>query len=103
MCVLCDVKIFEINTIYIKISLSHFYHFTGCALKKEYFASVVGLTLRLADNDRANFSGHSFRAEAATAARDSGFKNWELKMLGRWHSSVYNISDNTTSHLTVFV
>jgi hypothetical protein len=63
----------------------------GRALRKDYFVSVVCLALGLAGFNPANFSGHSFRAGAATTAGDLGFEDYELKMLGRWSSSAYTV------------
>ena len=39
--------------------------------------------------DSSCYSAHSLRAGAATTAARAGFKEWELKSLGGWSSSVY--------------
>ena len=39
----------------------------------------------------SKFSGHSYRSGAATTAGDQGFTEWELKMMGRWKSTAYNV------------
>ena len=41
--------------------------------------------------DPSLYSGHSYRAGAATTAGNLGFEEWEIKMLGRWNSSAYHI------------
>jgi hypothetical protein len=63
----------------------------GDALKKEYFVSITRLALGLAGYNPSKFSGHSYRAGAATTAGDNGFEDWELKMMGRWKSSAYTV------------
>jgi hypothetical protein len=63
----------------------------GTVLAKNYMISITRLLLCMSGYNPALYSGHSFRAGAATTAGDSGFKDWELKMLGRWKSSAYNI------------
>ena len=63
----------------------------GKPLTKAYMVSVTRLLLSLTGNDPALYSGHSFRAGAATTAGDKQFKEWELKMLGRWSSTAYSL------------
>jgi len=63
----------------------------GNVLAKTYMISTTRLLLCMSGYNPALYSGHSFRAGAATTAGDSGFRDWELKMLGRWTSSAYNI------------
>jgi hypothetical protein len=63
----------------------------GKVLTKSYMISTTRLLLSVSGYNPALYSGHSFRAGAATTAGDSGFRDWELKMLGRWSSSAYNI------------
>jgi len=60
-------------------------------LSKTYFVSVTRLGLAMSGHDPSLFSGHSYRAGAATSAGDSGFQNWEIQMLGRWSSSAYTV------------
>jgi hypothetical protein len=63
----------------------------GKPLTKAYMVSVTRLLLSLTGNDPALYSGHSFRAGAATTAGDKQFKEWELKLLGRWSSTAYSL------------
>jgi hypothetical protein len=63
----------------------------GDPLRKDYFVSTTRMALSLAGFNPAKFSGHSYRAGAATTAGDRGFEEWELKMMGRWKSSAYNL------------
>jgi hypothetical protein len=55
----------------------------GQVLCKDYFVSTTRLALSLSGLDPSKFSGHSYRAGAATTAGDKGFEEWELKMMGR--------------------
>ena len=68
-----------------------FVNFAGDVLKKKYFVSATRLVLSMAGCDPSKYSGHSFRAGAATTAGDRNFEEYELKLLGRWASSAYNI------------
>ena len=63
----------------------------GKPLTKSYIVSVTRLILSLSGYNPALYSGHSFRAGAATTAGDKHFKEWELKMLGRWSSTAYSL------------
>ena len=63
----------------------------GSPLCKGYLISVMRILLSLSGFNPALYSGHSFRAGAATSAGDSEFRDWELKMLGRWASTAYNV------------
>jgi hypothetical protein len=63
----------------------------GRPLSKSYMVSVTRLLLGLAGYNPALYSGYSFRAGAATTAGDKQFKEWELKMLGRWSSNAYSL------------
>jgi integrase len=68
-----------------------FVNFHGEPLRKDYFVSTTRMALSLAGFNPSKFSGHSYRAGAATTAGDRGFEEWELKMMGRWKSSAYNL------------
>lgn len=41
--------------------------------------------------DPSGYTGHSFRAGAATTAGLMGFKDHEIKALGKWKSNAYQI------------
>lgn len=47
--------------------------------------------LQAAGIDCAAYSGHSFRAGAATTAARQGISDTTIKMLGRWKSSAYQL------------
>jgi hypothetical protein len=64
---------------------------TGHILTKTMFVASTKLLLALLGYDPNKYSGHSFRAGAATTGADKGFDDWQLKMLGRWASNAYNI------------
>jgi hypothetical protein len=92
VCAFCSLKK------YLSVRLSVFGEHTplfvnsfGDALKKNYFVDVMRLTLSQSGLDPSLYSGHSFRAGAATTAGNVGFKDWELKMLGGWKSSAFNV------------
>jgi hypothetical protein len=63
----------------------------GQPLTKSYMVSVTRLLLGLSGFNPALYSGHSFRAGAATTAGDKHFNEWELQMLGRWSSTAYSL------------
>jgi hypothetical protein len=63
----------------------------GRHLTKSYMISVTRLLLGLTGHNPALYSGHSYRAGTATTAGDKQFKEWELKMLGRWSSNAYSL------------
>ena len=63
----------------------------GGVLTKSYSVSVIRLLLSMSGCDPALYSGHSFRAGTATSAGDCQFREWEVKMLGRWASTAYNV------------
>jgi hypothetical protein len=63
----------------------------GRVLYKSYMVSTTRLLLSMSGYNPSLYSGHSFRAGAATTAGDSNFRDWEVKMLGRWSSNAYNV------------
>ena len=63
----------------------------GNVLRRSYFVSTTKLLVSMLGLPPGNYSGHSYRAGAATSGAEAGFDNWELKMLGRWNSEAYNI------------
>ena len=60
----------------------------GHILTKSLFVSSTKLLLALLGHDPTYYSGHSFRAGAATTGADKGFDDWQLKMLGRCWASI---------------
>lgn len=60
-------------------------------LTKSHFVSSVRIMLSLTGRNPKLYSGHSFRAGAATDASDNEFQSHEIKMLGRWASDAFNL------------
>jgi hypothetical protein len=60
-------------------------------LHKSYFVNAVKLLICAVGLDPSLYSGHSFRAGAATTGADCGFNHWEIRMLGRWSSDCFNL------------
>ena len=63
----------------------------GKPLTRERFVERVREALRLAGVDHNSYSGHSFRAGAATTAAKNGVGGATIKKLGRWKSSAYQL------------
>ena len=63
----------------------------GKPLTRERFVERVREALRLAGVDHNSYSGHSFRAGAATTAAKNGVGDATIKKLGRWKSSAYQL------------
>jgi hypothetical protein len=63
----------------------------GRVLYKTYIITTTRLLLSMSGPNPVLYSGHLFRAGAATTAGDSNFRDWEVKMLGRWSSDAYNV------------
>ena len=61
----------------------------GGALSKSVFIRATKSALSSAGLDPSSFSGHSFRAGAATSGADAGLSDYELQLLGRWSSDAY--------------
>ena len=51
----------------------------------------MGERMERLDYDPGGYSGHSFRAGAATTAAKAGVEDSVIKALGRWESSAYLI------------
>ena len=67
-----------------------FFHFvSGTPLSRELFVRHVTDALCPYDVDVKDYSGHSFRIGAATAASAAGVEDSMIKTLGRWQSSAY--------------
>jgi hypothetical protein len=61
----------------------------GSILYKSYLVKITRLLLSMSGYDPTNYSGHSYRAGAATSAGDNDFRDWEVQLLGRWTSQAY--------------
>lgn len=59
------------------------------ALTREKFVVFIRRLLARAGHDPGPFSGHSFRAGAATSCADIDIQDHVIKMLGRWRSDAY--------------
>ena len=66
-------------------------HADGSPLLRDQFVRMVKRTLRTANIDDADYSGHSFRIGAATAVAAAGIPAHFIKMLGRWESEAYQL------------
>ena len=66
-----------------------FTHQSGTALTRDQFVRGVKVALSAARIAHENYSGHSFRIGAATAAAAAGVPAHIIKMLGRWSSQAY--------------
>ena len=65
-----------------------FFHFhNGQPLTKAQFTQLVRLVLQAVGLPYEDFSGHSFRIGAATAAAKAGIKDSTISTLGHWSSS----------------
>ena len=62
---------------------------SGMPLSRELFVKHIRAALRPYDIEVNNYSGHSFRIGAATAASAAGVEDSMIKTLGRWQSSAY--------------
>ena len=60
-------------------------------LTKSYFISTTKMLVASIGLDSNLYAGHSYRSGCTTSAALSGFNSWEIKLLGRWQSEVYNI------------
>jgi hypothetical protein len=62
---------------------------SGKAMRKSDFISFTKSTLSRIGIDPSGYSGHSYRAGAATSGAEAGFADYELQLLGRWSSDAY--------------
>ena len=61
----------------------------GRFLTRQRFVEAVRQALHKAGMDQSEYSGHSFRIGAATAAAANGLEDSVIKTLGRWRSLAY--------------
>jgi hypothetical protein len=73
------------------VSAPLFADLQGNILRRNYFVSTTKLLVSMLGLPSERYSGHSYRAGSATTGADAGFDNWEIRMLGRWNSEIYNI------------
>ena len=68
------------------------FHFqNGAPLTQQRFVVELRKALQMIGEDPQQFGGHSFRAGAATTAAQQGIGDATIKLLGRWHSSAYQV------------
>ena len=68
------------------------FHFQdGAPLTQQRFVVELRKALQMIGEDPQQFGGHSFRAGAATTAAQQGIGDATIKLLGRWHSSAYQV------------
>ena len=71
---------------------SPFFRFvSGAALTREALVRQLRSALSQFDVDISQYSGHSFRIGAATAAAAAGLEDSLIKTLGRWQSAAYQL------------
>ena len=67
--------------------MNHYsYVLNDATLSKYMFVNNTKLVLALLGYDVTKYSGHSYRAGAATTAAMIGMSDYEIKLLGRWKS-----------------
>lgn len=64
---------------------------SGAALTRDALVKHLRSALSHFDVDVSQYSGHSFRIGAATAAAAVGLEDSLIKTLGRWQSSAYQL------------
>ena len=74
-----------------KDSAPLFTHHQGVVLTKSYLVNATKLLVGQIGRHSADYSGHSYRAGSATTAGIEEFSDYEVKLLGRWESSVYHV------------
>ena len=67
----------------------------GSFLTRQQFALLISNTLKLAGIDDKHYNTHSFRIGAATSAKEAGFSDVQIKMLGRWKSEAHQLYVHT--------
>ena len=64
---------------------------TGTPLSQNFFISLLKHRLASIGLDQSLYSGHSFRQVAATSAATVGYSDYEIQLLGCWHSNAYRL------------
>ena len=62
---------------------------SGAPLTRATFVVELKKAITESGHSPEGFSGHSFRAGAATTAANNGISDAHIKLLGRWKSSAY--------------
>ncbi|KAG7444088.1 uncharacterized protein BT62DRAFT_873964, partial [Guyanagaster necrorhizus] len=55
------------------------------------FIQTLKTCLTVLGIDLLKFSGHSFHCSAASSAAITGFSDYEIQLLGCWHSDAYKL------------
>jgi site-specific recombinase XerD len=72
----------------------------GSPLHYSTFVNMLRSALMQAGFDPAHFAGHSFRRGAASSTAEAGFNEYEIQLLGWWHSDSYKLYiDSSRSHV----
>ena len=75
----------------------------GTPLTRTCLVMAVRVALTGAGFDMSNFTGHSFRIGAATAAAEAGLPDSLIQTLGRWRSSAFLRYIQTPTHTLLSV
>lgn len=57
----------------------------------KHFITSICNALELAGLNPKIYASHSFRCGAASAATATGYSNYEIQLIGRWHSNTYKL------------
>ena len=99
VCPFCALKFYYMRSFASKnFDLPLFRLSNGKPLTRSVFVKETKRVLQSLGMDVKNYSSHSFRAGGATSAAQSGFKDWELKQLGRWKSNCYQCYIRPSDH-----
>ncbi|KAJ3783467.1 hypothetical protein GGU10DRAFT_273509 [Lentinula aff. detonsa] len=63
----------------------------GFPLRRSSFISTLKQRIAAVNLDASRFSGHSFRRGAASSAAAAGYSDYEIQLLGCWHSDAYKL------------
>ncbi len=63
----------------------------GAALSHTSFIKVLKQRIAAIGPDESLYSGHSFRRGAATSEASVGYTDYEIQLLGHWHSDAYKL------------
>lgn len=66
-----------------------FQHFSGSALTRYQFSTILSKCLKCCGIGAENYKSHSFRVGGCTALFMSGYSSEEIQTRGRWKSEVY--------------